>query len=69
MDAATITMITDLCDNLLNATEVENIDLPLVSLLTDRLLEGALSKEDLEYLLTQERLHLYTETYRLLISL
>ncbi len=47
LDQDVIDRIESLNDQLLNATEVENINLPLASLLTDRLLQDAEEKGDL----------------------
>jgi RNA processing factor Prp31 len=49
LDQEVIDLIESLNDQLLNATDVENIDLPLASLLTDRLLQDADEKGDIDY--------------------
>lgn len=52
LDPEVIGLIEKLNDQLLNATEGENIDLPLASLLTDRLLLDAEGKGDIDYLIS-----------------
>ena len=49
LDQDLIAAIENLNEELLDASEVENIDLPLASLLTDRLLKDTDVKEDLNY--------------------
>ena len=49
LDPEVIRMIGELNEELLNAAEVENIDLPLAALLTGRLLKDADGKEDTDY--------------------
>lgn len=49
LDEETIKLIEKLNEELLDASEVENIDLPLAALLTERLLEDTHRKDDIEY--------------------
>ncbi len=49
LDRNMIQAIEDLNEQLLDASEVENIDLPLASLLTNRLLADAYQKNDIDY--------------------
>jgi HD-GYP domain-containing protein (c-di-GMP phosphodiesterase class II) len=49
LDSETIEVIRTLCDNLINTKDIQNLDLPLVYLLTERLLTDALAKDDMDY--------------------
>ena len=49
LDQESVAAIQKLNENLLDASEIENIDLTLVSLLTDRLLQDADMKGDIDY--------------------
>ncbi len=49
LDDDTVRVIQDTNDDLLNAEELESIDLPIASLLTDRLYDDACAKDDQEY--------------------
>ena len=49
LDPEMIRAVEELNEKLLDATVVENIDLPLAKLLTDRLLDDANNKDDVDY--------------------